>query len=340
MTAWAVPRGWTPVEPVGGDASGRCYLRVAGDSGTAIFMQAAPDDSPRAVPGHRISDYVKISAWLRAIGLRAPEVYEADPGAGTMLVEDLGTTSFRKALAEGVETETLYTLAQDVLRAFSDHPPPLPLPDYFGSPVHRGRARIADWFIPLQKKRLNPDGLTQSFEAIWDTLESALPAPRTGFLHIDFHLDNLMWCPEEKGLKRCGLLDFQGGRVGPFPYDLTNLLEDVRGDVPDALARAMLDRGCKGLSPGDAESFRLWYRVLGTQFHCRVAGQFIKMAIQDGKSGYLTHLPRTLALLRRGLEHPVLAPVRHWFAENAIDLMQPPEVNPQEGRAFIRPDAF
>lgn len=329
------------LEPVGSDGSNRKYARVRYRTSTAILMESAPDGSSGATAGHGVSDYVKTSRWLRGVGLNAPEVYEADPEKGFMLVEDFGDLTFRRAAECGAESrEALYALAADVLKALSGHEPLLNLPRYCESHVHKGRRRIIDWFIPVQKRVMNRDGLAEEYLEVWNAIEKDIPPAPTGFVHIDYHFENLMWLPQESGLHRCGILDFQGAMVGPLPYDPVNLLEDVRVDVPEELQKRVMNRYCTGMNRGQEESFRLWYRVLGTQFHCRIAGQFIKMALRDGKTSYLAHLPRVLNLLEKGLKMPVLAPLRHWFAENGIDLTRPPDVNPEEARRYIREDAF
>lgn len=336
-----VSAGYEVLAPVGSDGSNRKYARVRYGAKTAILMESVPDGSPGATAGHSVSDYVRISQWLRDADLNAPEVYEADPEKGFMLVEDFGDLTFRRAMECNAESsESLYALAADVLKALSGHEPIMNLVRYYDSHVHKGRRRIIDWFIPAQNRVMNRDGLAEEYLAVWDAIEKDLPPVPTGFVHIDYHFENLMWLPQESGLRRCGILDFQGAMIGPLPYDLVNLLEDVRVDVPEEVQNRVMNRYCAGMNRGQAESFRLWYRILGTQFHCRIAGQFIKMALRDGKTSYLAHLPRVLNLLDKGLKAPVLAPLRHWFAENGIDLTRPPDVNPEEARRYIREDAF
>lgn len=326
---------------VGSDGSNRKYSRVRFGEKTAILMKSAPDGSSGATPGHGIADYVRISEWLRAAGLKAPEIYEADPCAGFMLIEDFGDLTFRRAMENAPECrEDLYNLATDVLGAFSGHEPIPNLPRYYESHVHKGRRRIVDWFIPMQNRVMIRDGMVEDYLAVWNSIEKGLPSAPTGFVHIDYHIDNLMVLPQERGLRRCGILDFQGAMLGPLPYDLVNLLEDVRTEVPVSVQDRVMNRYCATLDPEKAALFRTWYRILGTQFHCRIVGQFIKMALRGGKPRYLDCLPRALDLLKKGLDAPILSPLRQWFAENGIDLTRPPDVNPEEARRYIREDAF
>ena len=99
-----------------------------------------------------------------------------------------------------------------------------------------------------------------------------------------------------------------------------NLLEDARVDVPAEIKQAILQ--------AYDEDFHAWYRVMATQFHCRVIGLFVRLAALDGKTGYLCHLPRLAAYIRRGLEDPLLAPLQKWFAAQGISFEAAADFDP------------
>lgn len=336
--------GWSnaQIAPVGEDSAFRRYARLRRGNETQILMEAVPDGEAMATPGHALRDYIRIGNYLRGIGLHTPQIHESDERNGYLLLEDFGDVSFKAAIAGGAERGALYGLAADVLSHLRTkaNPGAMSLPDYYASHVHAGRRRIVDWYTPAVRGAGNPDGLAEEYLAVWDEIEQSLPPCPQGFLHIDYHVENLMWLPQEKNINRCGILDFQGAMAGPLPYDLANLLEDARIDVPAELRAATLDRYCTGMKPDEKENFQNWYRVLATQFHCRVAGQFIRLAVRDGKTRYLAHLPRVTGYLRDGLESPVLGPLKSWFSANKIDFSAAPEIDPARLRTSIRPDAF
>ena len=294
--------GWdgAPFSPVGADCAFRRYLRLKRGDETVILMEAVPDGEGIATPGHALRDYIRIGNYLRGLGLRTPEIFHADEKNGYLLLEDFGDVSFKAALASGIGTSELYGLAVDVLSHLRKHAKPgaIDLPDYYESHVHTGRRRVVDWYLPALRGEKNPDGLVEEYLGVWDGIENSLPACPRGFLHIDYHVENLMWLPEGEMKGRCGILDFQGAMEGPLPYDLANLLEDARIDVPPAIRETMLGRYCTDMPASDRENFRNWYRILATQFHCRIAGQFIRLALRDGKTRYLAHLPRVAGYLR------------------------------------------
>jgi len=77
----------------------------------------------------------------------------------------------------------------------------------------------------------------------------------------------------------------------------------------------MRRRYLKAMSFEDTENFNAWYRVLGVQRHCKVAGIFSRLALRDDKSAYLRHLPRVITLLQQHLGDPLLMPLTQWLDE-------------------------
>jgi len=324
--------GWEIVNTVGQDSSVRRYFRLRKEEETAILMETVPDNSPYATPGHSLADFINISKWLNSIGANAPNVYEIDAENGLLILEDFGGICFKYATLSGADQTELYNIAAHTLEHISNHACDLDLPQYYESHVHKRHRRVIDWYVPLAKNAKNPDGLVEEYKSIWDKIENSLPPCPQGFVHVDYHAENLMWLPEREGLKRCGILDFQGAMIGPAPYDLANLLEDARTDVPYELRHSILAK--------QDETFRQWFRVLATQFHCRVIGQFLKIAIADNNPQYLSHIPRLEKYLREGLEDPILKPLKKFFDHQKIDFSNLGDMNGEAAKKLIRPDAF
>lgn len=327
------------------DGSARCYFRLEKESGeTAILMEAVPDGHELSTIGHKTKDFDRIARFLAKHDCRVPEIYQADHEHGLLLLEDFGDTSFKALIEQSGNEDDLYGLATDCLAGFKKLPisglPPLPA--FFGSHVHEGRRRLADWYAPAVLGRVNPNGFVKHFIKIWDDIEASVPAPQMGFMHIDFHVENLMWL--EQGSNHCGVIDFQGAMYGPLAYDLGNILEDPRNEISRDLRLQMLERYCHDMNVQDKELFMLWYRILATQFHCRVLGQFIKLAIVAGKTQYLQYLPRLCRYITDHLSDPVLRPLKNWCEIHGLDF--DPDNLPQnaveidEIKAYIRGDAF
>lgn len=270
---------------------------------------------------HGLDDYIRIAEWLNNVGLKAPEIYEREKNY--LIIEDLGDVSFKKAMEKNGPDE-IYALAADVLshlRAQKNLPA---LPSYYDSNIHKTHRRVIDWYAPVIRHKKNPDGLAEEYLSVWAEIEKAAPQDTGHFVHADFHVENLMFLPNEKGLKRCAIIDFQDALRGPALYDLGNLLEDVRADIPSAVKNKY--------TPKDPA-----YRILATQFHCRVVGQFIRMAAKDYKTGYLQYIPRTQAYIQDALQNPLLKPLKNFFDNNGITFDAKPDLT--NIKSLVRPDA-
>jgi aminoglycoside/choline kinase family phosphotransferase len=92
-----------------------------------------------------------------------------------------------------------------------------------------------------------------------------------------------------------------------------SLLEDARRDLPSLLVNDMQERYLQAMPLLDLENFKLWYRILATHRHCKVAGIFSRLAIRDDKAQYLNHISRVLRLLHAHLEDPLLRPLGDWL---------------------------
>lgn len=313
------------------DWGSRRYFRLIMGDNSRIMMECVPDHTGHASPGHKLSDFIRISRALRNAVLRAPDIFAIDEREGYALLEDFGDLSMYEALEQGEDADVLYREATDILVRIKNNirQNDLNLPNYYDSHVHKGRQRIVDWYIPATRQAVNPDGLVQSYLSVWDEIERSLPYCPQGFVHGDYHAQNLMRLDDA-----LGILDFQGAMWGPKPYDLANLLEDIRRDVPEDIRTAMIERY------DASEAFALWYRVLATQFHCRILGQVLRMAIVGGKPDFLKFIPRVQSYIRKGLEDPVLAPLARWMREENVDLDAQGVFDPEKAVLFIRSDAF
>ncbi len=330
-------KDWQLLEPFPGDASLRHYSRVINDGRTAILMDSSSEKET-------LHDFLRIGTWLRDIKIRAPKIYESDEKNGFLLLEDFGDVSFKKAIDSGSDKLLYYVLATDVLKHLYAQKLSIKLPEYYNSRVHKAHQWVIDWYLPSVKKKQNADGIVEQYWQVWKSIEDTLPPCPTGFIHGDYHLENLMVLQDGEGLDHCGVIDFQDAMRGPPPYDLANLLEDARTDVPDEIRNAMIAYYTADMKPEAAEAFELWYRVLRTQFHCRIAGWCIKKAVADGKPRYMEFLPRIENYLKKALKEPLFQPLKAFFADLKLDFNAANGLNAalsaQEIKDYIRADIF
>ena len=114
-----------------------------------------------------------------------------------------------------------------------------------------------------------------------------------------------------------GIVDFQDAVAGPITYDVVSLLRDCYVCWPaqqvGAWGEDYRQRARRaGLTGADADTWTLWFDLMGFQRHLKAAGIFCRLWHRDGKRGYLKDIPRTLAYVRA----VCAADTRFgWFAE-------------------------
>jgi len=314
------------------DWASRRYFRVYSGEKTVVLMEAIPDHTGAFTPGHRLSDFIRIGRFLHGIGIKTPEIIAMDEREGFLLLEDFGDITMADAFEKGGDKPSLYHAATDILIHLRDHikKDDLALPLYQDSHVHKGRRRIVDWYLPAIRRTKNQDGLVESYLAAWDEIERNLPPCPMGFVHGDYHPQNMM--VTAKGL---GILDFQGAMWGPVPYDLANLLEDIRRDVPPFVRDEMIQHYM-----GKDFVLTQWYRVMATQFHCRILGQTLRLAIAGGRPDFLKFIPRVQNYIQHALMDPLLKPLADWMKRENVDLHAQGCFDPSAVKPFIREDAF
>lgn len=282
-----------------GDASARRYERLAFGDRRAVLMDAPPDR------GEDTARFAQVGRWLRAHGYSAPEMFAEDHARGLLLLEDLGDALVARLVAAdpGREAE-IYAAATDFLADLHRHPPPDFAPRLDGAALGDLTAILAEWYLPGIGAQRTPasDAIPARVAALHDRLTDG----RVVLSLRDFHSENLLWLPERRGHARLGLLDFQDAVAAHPAYDLVSLLQDARRDVPVAGEQAMIARytGSRGF---DHDRFAAIYALLGAQRALRIVGVFARLSRRDGKTGYLSLVPRVWAALERNLAHPALA---------------------------------
>jgi N-acetylmuramate 1-kinase len=292
--------GWggAVVSPLAGDASNRRYLRLARPMGESAVVMDAPPGT-----GEDVRPFLRIARQLSAQGLSAPRVLASEPHQGLLLLEDLGDALFAGEVARAPETEApLYVAAAETLVEVQRAPAPEGLVRF--DPAHMaGLTRIAyEWYAP------GDTGAEAAVALIGEALSATAPEPSVLALR-DFHAENLLWLPHRDGPARVGLLDFQDAVVAHPAYDVISLLDDARRDVADETRNAVLRRFLD-LTGIEADGFAAACAAISVQRNLRILGVFARLSRRDGKTRYLSYLPRVWRLLLRNLDHPRLAPLR------------------------------
>jgi aminoglycoside/choline kinase family phosphotransferase len=143
------------------------------------------------------------------------------------------------------------------------------------------------------------------------------------FVHRDYHSRNLMRLNQNNP----GMLDFQDAVEGPYTYDLVSLLKDCYVRWPaEQVSRwaldyyAMLDGAI-----ADRATFLRQFELMGVQRHLKAAGIFARLNHRDGKSGYMTDIPRTLQYIAElGPRYPELDFITGLIDDKCLPALAPP----------------
>jgi len=310
-SAFLQQAGWDDATrgPLAGDASFRRYERLRRKTGNAVLMDAPP-------PQEDVRPFVKIARWLERHGFSAPRILAEDVQNGFLLLEDLGDDLYARLLRERqADEEALYAAAIDVLLALRAHPAAALAP-YDAKRLIDEAMLFIDWYLPALTGAPADDAVRQSFAALWQSLAPEAVAQKPVTVLFDYHVDNLLLIPGRKGVKACGLLDFQDAVRAPLCFDLMSLVEDARRDLSPGLAPRLVARYRTAFPEDDPAAFATAWAVMGAQRHVRILGTFARLRARDGKPGYSRHMPRVWGYLEAAAAHPALAPVAAWLDAN------------------------
>ncbi|MBY9067705.1 phosphotransferase [Hyphomonas sp. WL0036] len=335
--------GWdrAHLNPLNQDASTRRYFRLTREDGAKALLMDAPrvesdpcppeaDPQTRARMGwnamtrlaaSRVEAFALISQHLRGLGLHAPEVYAFDAAHGFALIEDFGEgLEFARVIERGEADErVLYRAAAETLAELHKAPVPgvlvqgqavWPLLDFDAVALGANADLYADW-LPAERgaPALNGAGRARWEEERDALIGKALSFPRTLTLR-DYHAENLLWLPGGK----VGLLDFQDAVRGWDAWDMAMLTQDARRfvstEASEAAIKTFLDRTGQSRTAFDER-----LAVIGALNALRIAGVFSRLQHRDGKPRYGQFQPRQLSILAGNLQHPSLAGMRAFVAE-------------------------
>jgi hypothetical protein len=291
--------GYMPgdAEPLAQDAGFRRYLRIRGDR-PAVLMDAPPPED--------IRPFLRIGAHLRGIGLAVPAIFAADEIHGLILEQDLGDDLLSVLLDRGEPPDPLLDAAVDALVVMQRAVPPEGLPAWdAGAMASTAMGTLFDWWWPAWFGTPAPGAARDDVAAALDAMLQPIADGPRGFVHRDYFAGNLLRLPNHQ----VGIIDFQGAAIGHPAYDLVSLLQDARRDIPPSCQDRALERYLMARPELHAENFRAAFTACAAQRHLRVACQWVRLALRDGRPQYLTYGPRTWRLLEHALSQPAAEPL-------------------------------
>lgn len=223
--------------------SARRYARLTLPGGDTLIATVSTNSRENAA-------FIYLAGRLAEAGVRVPQVTAVSPDGEAYLQSDLGDLSLYASLAParasgsyseadmGLLAATMRQLARVHWRASA-------MIDFAECyPVSEMGRREMMWDLNYFKycylRPLLPDldepGLEADFERLAGRVAHATDSqPMATFMLRDFQSRNVMVTPDGPAL-----IDFQGGRRGPFTYDLASFIYQARAAYPAEVRRALL----------------------------------------------------------------------------------------------------
>ncbi len=307
LHTWLAARygaGSFSLSPASEDASFRRYFRISVGDRSWIAMDAPPERED-------CRPFLRVAALMRAAGVNVPEILAQDAQRGFLLLTDLGTTTYLKAL-DAANADELFRDAVDALIKLQGASRPDVLPPYDEALLRREIDLFPQWYVARHLgMTLDADEQDRLAKTTALIVANNLAQPMV-YVHRDYMPRNLMVTEPNPGV-----LDFQDAVFGPVTYDIVSLFRDafVSWDeerVLDWTVRYWEKAKRAGL-PVNAD-FGTFYRDfewMGLQRHLKVLGIFARIRHRDGKPGYVEDAPRFLRYVRAVCGRYVeLAPLR------------------------------
>ncbi len=245
--------------------------------------------------------WLKVAELFGTAGVHVPDVIQADPENGFILMSDLGSTTYLDAL-DADNAHNLYAEALGSLIAIQRASHAGALPDYSRELLLHEVRLFDEWFVARHKGITLDDPQRQALETAYERILAVNLAEPRVFVHRDYHSRNLMVC--EAG-RNPGIVDFQDAVLGPISYDLVSLLKDAYIHWDEEFTLDLLVRYWDiarrfGLPVRpDFADFQRDFDWMGVQRHLKVLGIFARLHHRDGKDGYLKDMPLVMDYLRR-----------------------------------------
>jgi len=307
--------------PLAGDGSKRIFSRftLPVSKDCFIAMSNRPVD---AFTRRENLAYVMIGKHLRSKKIPVPEIYRYDLDRGWFIMEDLGPTNLQDVVLSGNNPLPIYEKVLGFL---------------FRLQIEGARDFDPSWCCQTQQydravmRRYESDYFKDAFlhhylglkkewpelETSFDHLaETASRADNSFFLHRDFQSRNIMISNGD-----IGIIDWQGGRLGPLCYDLASLVIDPYSELSSQQRNDIFQTYLLLIQKHNAgwvESLKRYFPYLAIQRNLQILGAFSYLTKVRKKQHFEAYIPAALKTLRELLLQVTdaeLSPLRHIINE-------------------------
>lgn len=292
----------TSIEPLPGAGSNRKYFRLKGKE-SLIGVYGTSTEENRA--------FIYMARHFSQKGLPVPRILAEAADQSAYLQDDLGDISLFQFIKQGRESGNFSDEETNILKQTIRL---LPQIQFEGNkemnfsycyPLAAFNRRSILWdlnyfkycFLKATGLEFQENLLEDDFERMADTLLQIEPQV---FMYRDFQSRNIM-IREEKPY----FIDFQGGRKGPFYYDVASFLWQAKANYPDSLRQELLDEYLEALRPYhaiDKEQFLTTLRHFVLFRTLQVLGAYGFRGYFEKKAHFIQSVPYAIENLRQLLE--------------------------------------
>lgn len=292
----------TSIEPLPGAGSNRKYFRLKGKE-SLIGVYGTSTEENRA--------FIYMARHFSQKGLPVPRILAKATDQSAYLQDDLGDISLFQLIKQGRESGNFSDEETNILKQTIRL---LPQIQFEGNkemnfsycyPLATFNHRSVLWdlnyfkycFLKATGLEFQENLLEDDFERMADTLLQIEPQV---FMYRDFQSRNIM-IREEKPY----FIDFQGGRKGPFYYDVASFLWQAKANYPDSLRQELLDEYLDALRPYhaiDKEQFLTTLRHFVLFRTLQVLGAYGFRGYFEKKAHFIQSVPYAIENLRQLLE--------------------------------------
>lgn len=294
--------------------SNRRYFRISGPK-TLIGVSGSSQEENKA--------FIYMAGFFKGKGINVPEVHFHSDDYSFYLQEDLGDTMLFNAIEKGRKS---CVFDEEERRLLHKTITKLPSIQYAGAdgfdysncypqPEFNERSILWDLnyfkycFLKATGMEFQEDKLEDDFQKMSDVL---LRSSSATFMYRDFQSRNVMIKDGEPWL-----IDFQGGRKGPFYYDIASFLWQAKAKYPDSLRRELLQEYIEALrkyQPIDESYFYSQLRHFVLFRTLQVLGAYGFRGYFEKKPHFIQSVPYAIENLRELLkeeypEYPYLCKV-------------------------------
>lgn len=284
--------------------SNRRYFRLAGER-TLIGVVGTCKEENEA--------FLYMDKHFRAKGLPVPEVYACSDDRMSYVQEDLGDTLLFNAIEKGRKTSVFsdeekrllvktIRLLPDIQFAGADG-----MDFSYCYPASEFDSRSIMWdlnyfkycFLKATGLEFLEDKLEDDFQKMADVL---LRSSSATFMYRDFQSRNVMIKDGQPWF-----IDFQGGRKGPFYYDVASFLWQAKANLPDSLRKELVKEYIAALrkyQPVDEAYFYAQLRHFVLFRTLQVLGAYGFRGYFEKKPHFIQSVPFAIENLRNLLKEP------------------------------------